>query len=213
MLLICKLNLKILTIASRKGGAGKSTCAAHLAMEAVNQGLKVLLIDLDPQKTLEDWFLKKQDRENPVLLVIEPKKLQEIKKLEEFDLCIIDTPGDTSYAALSGIKCSDLVLIPTKATAPDLGAIGRTISMVEENFKPFLFLITQALPRSKSTEQAIAVLNDFGPTSPIPLSSRIAFASAMGLGISAIDSKAQLEIRAVWQFIESYLFSNIRVAV
>ena len=44
---------KILTIANRKGGAGKSTCAAHLSLEAVKNGFKTILIDLDPQKTLE----------------------------------------------------------------------------------------------------------------------------------------------------------------
>ena len=55
---------KIITIANRKGGAGKSTCAAHFALEATNRGLKVILMDLDPQKTLEQWW-EKREEENP----------------------------------------------------------------------------------------------------------------------------------------------------
>ena len=39
---------KILTIANRKGGAGKSTCAAHFALASTHFGLKTILIDLDP---------------------------------------------------------------------------------------------------------------------------------------------------------------------
>ena len=66
---------KILTIANRKGGAGKSTCAAHIALEAVRNNLKTILIDLDPQKTLELWW-KKRDEENPYLTDTDPSKLE-----------------------------------------------------------------------------------------------------------------------------------------
>ena len=55
---------KILTIANRKGGAGKSTCAAHLSLIAARRGLKTILIDLDPQKTLETWWKKREEEKN-----------------------------------------------------------------------------------------------------------------------------------------------------
>ena len=38
--------MKVLTIANRKGGAGKSTCAAHIAVEAVKNNIKTILIDM-----------------------------------------------------------------------------------------------------------------------------------------------------------------------
>lgn len=40
--------MKIITIANRKGGTGKSTCAAHIALEAVKHKIKTIMIDLDP---------------------------------------------------------------------------------------------------------------------------------------------------------------------
>jgi len=44
-----------LTLLSQKGGAGKSTLALHLASEASKNGLRVLLMDLDPQGNLLAW--------------------------------------------------------------------------------------------------------------------------------------------------------------
>ena len=108
--------MKVLTVANRKGGAGKSTCAAHLALEAVNDGLKTILIDMDPQKTLEMWW-NKRDEENPYLIDTNANDLPnsiETLRQKSFDLCIIDTPGDASLNAISGIKVADLVVIPSK---------------------------------------------------------------------------------------------------
>ncbi len=202
--------MKVLTIANRKGGAGKSTCAAHLSLEAVNGGMKVILIDMDPQKTLETWWQKREE-ENPYLTESNSKELTVIvEKLREknFDLCIIDTPGDASLNAIAGIEVADLVLIPTKPTAPDLSAIGRTLAMMEEHNKKFFFTITQGIVNSKATLQAASVLSQFGSVAPSVISHRTSYASAMGKGDSAsqIDKKAEEEISLIWEFVRRQLF-------
>ncbi|CAO5681522.1 MAG: hypothetical protein HEEMFOPI_01520 [Holosporales bacterium] len=204
--------MKVLTIANRKGGAGKSTCAAHIAMEAAKSGLKIILIDMDPQKTLEMWW-GKRDEENPYLIdtnAVELERVVDGLKNNSFDLCIIDTPGDASQNAISGIKVADLILIPSKPTAPDLTAIGRTISMVEDNKKPFCFVITQGINRAKATLQAASVLSQFGSLAPSVISNRTSYASAMGTGSSAVysDKSAEEEISQVWTFIKNRLFAE-----
>jgi chromosome partitioning protein len=204
--------MKILTIANRKGGAGKSTCAAHMALEAVNNGLKTILIDMDPQKTLEAWWLKREE-ENPFLLETNATELYDaLANLAEksFDLCIIDTPGDASINAIAGIKVADLIIIPSKPTAPDLAAIGRTISMVEESKKKFVFIISQGIVRGKATLQAASVLSQFGAVAPAVISNRTSYANAMGQGNSAatFDKLAEEEIKQVWNFIKARLFEE-----
>lgn len=201
---------KILTIANRKGGAGKSTCAAHIALEAVKYNLKTILIDLDPQKTLEVWW-KKREEENPYLTEVDPLKLEEVIEnlnKHDFDLCIIDTPGDTSINATNGIKVADLVLIPSKPTSPDLTAIGRTISMVKSLEKSYIFLITQAVARTKLAVQGVSVLSEFGVVAPATIGNRISYVNAMNVGSSAAleDKLAAEELNAIWKFISSKLF-------
>ncbi len=204
--------MKILTIANRKGGAGKSTCAAHIAIEAVKNNYKTILIDLDPQKTLESWWQKREDQ-NPFLVDAIADNLNvTLAKLKDkaFDLCIIDTPGDASLNAIAGIKSADFILIPSKPTAPDLTAIGRTISMVEESKKKFLFVITQGIARSKASLQAASVLSQFGVVAPAIITNRTAYANAMGQGTSASfsDKLAAEELSLVWHFLKSQLFKE-----
>ena len=204
--------MKVLTIANRKGGAGKSTCAAHLAMESVKKGKKTILIDLDPQKTLETWW-EKREAEEPYLTEANSSNLKEkIEKLKEigFDLCIIDTPGDTSLNAMKGIQASDLVLVPSKATAPDLSAIGRTIATLKEEKKDYMFLLTQTVPNSKNSIQALSILSEFGPVAPCTIDNRVVYSNAMGGGFSATEDNklAAEEIGHIWKYIESKIFEK-----
>lgn len=203
--------MKVLTVANRKGGAGKSTCAAHLAVEAVKNNIRTILIDMDPQKTLEMWWQKRDD-ELPALVDASSENLPQVlaKLADSFDLCIIDTPGDASMNAIVSIKFADIVVIPSKPTAPDLTAIGRTISIVEDNKKPFVFIITQITIRTKTAIQAASVLSQFGPLAPSSISNRISYANAMGTGSSATfsDKIALEEISKVWDFIKSIIFSD-----
>ena len=201
--------MKVITVANRKGGAGKSTCAAHIAVEAVKNNIRTILIDMDPQKTLEMWWKKREDA-LPALVDATSDNLPNVlDKLEEsFDLCVIDTPGDASLNAVISIKEADLVVIPSKPTAPDLAAIGRTISLVEEHKKSFVFIITQITVRTKAAIQAASVLSKFGALAPSSISNRIAYATAMGTGLTAVntDKIAAEEISQVWNFIKNIIF-------
>src|SRR5262249_62171060 len=47
--------MNVITLASRKGGAGKSTLTAHLAACAQGAGHRCLIIDADPQGSLTLW--------------------------------------------------------------------------------------------------------------------------------------------------------------
>ena len=47
--------MKVISIQSQKGGAGKTTLAVHLASAAVARGLSVRVLDADEQKSALLW--------------------------------------------------------------------------------------------------------------------------------------------------------------
>lgn len=55
--------MKVLSLISTKGGAGKTTVAANLGGLLADAGLKVLLLDLDSQPTLSSYYALCKSRE------------------------------------------------------------------------------------------------------------------------------------------------------
>jgi len=55
--------LKIVSVFNNKGGVGKSTLSFHLAHALAEQGIKTLLVDLDPQSNLTLQCLASEDLE------------------------------------------------------------------------------------------------------------------------------------------------------
>ena len=54
--------MRVLALASQKGGSGKTTLSGHLAVEAQRSGAgPVVLIDIDPQGSLADWWNERED--------------------------------------------------------------------------------------------------------------------------------------------------------
>src|SRR3569623_879979 len=54
--------MRVLAMASQKGGSGKTTLSGHLAVQAQLAGAgPVVLIDIDPQGSLSDWWNARHD--------------------------------------------------------------------------------------------------------------------------------------------------------
>jgi chromosome partitioning protein len=53
---------KVITIAQQKGGAGKTTLAAHIAVALSQKGNRVAVIDIDPQGSLSYWHKIREER-------------------------------------------------------------------------------------------------------------------------------------------------------
>lgn len=174
--------MKTIVLASQKGGAGKTTLAAHLAVVAEQEGAgPAVLIDTNPQGSLSAWW-NAREADAPALastsLADLPAKLQALASAG-FKLAVIDTPPAITAAIRDVVRLADLVLIPTRPSPHDLRAVGSTVDIAQETGRPFAFAVTQAKPTARLTVQAVAALSVHGAVAPSIVHDRVDYAASM----------------------------------
>jgi len=114
--------MHVVALVNQKGGSGKSTLTACLAVAARETGERVFLIDMDPQKSLTKWGYWRLDKDLPVEAVSAAKLETALATLAQgnVSLVIIDTPATNSPAADAAMRCADLCLIPARPTIFDI---------------------------------------------------------------------------------------------
>src|SRR5271166_5786104 len=96
--------MRVVSFVTQKGGSGKSTTAASIAVAAFQQGRRVFMLELDRQGTLSDWADARQAGEGPEFERIDATALDKaLATLREAgcDLAVADTPGVDSPATLA----------------------------------------------------------------------------------------------------------------
>jgi chromosome partitioning protein len=134
----------IITIASFKGGVGKTTTAIHLCQyfATCKPKRKVVLADGDPNRTAIDWAESSQF-DLPFVVV------DASKDLPNYDLLIVDTPARTEPGDLADlIETSTIVVIPTKVDIFDVRATLALGYMLRPYPDKYRILLT-GLPRGK----------------------------------------------------------------
>jgi chromosome partitioning protein len=202
----------VISFVTQKGGSGKSTVAASVAVAALQQNRRVFLLELDRQGTLSDWTESRQSEAGPDFERIEAAALDKaLSALKEanYDLVVIDTPGIDSPATNATMRASDLCLIPCRPTATDLKGCLPTVQSLIRLGKPFAFVLTQCPPRSPRVDETRAGLGALGLIADPPIVSRADHQDAMaaGLGVTEFNSSgaAATEIRQLWNWIENKL--------
>lgn len=114
----------ILTIASQKGGAGKTTLARILAPTLARRGLRTACIDADPNRGLADWLGLYAGNGPAVTLRAEADE-RALARLptelaKDHDAVLLDTAGFGSRSMVVAIGAADGVLIPCQ---PDRGSV------------------------------------------------------------------------------------------
>jgi chromosome partitioning protein len=201
----------VLVLASTKGGAGKTTLSAHLAVEAERSGHgPVAIIDADPQASLARWWNARKS-ETPTFVSTTIKDLAaQIQTLKDsgYGLVVIDTPGADVSILRPIIRSANLVLVPSRPSPLDLGTLNATVEMIQSEKRPLMFVLNAVTPRTRISAQAVMALSEHGPVAAI-LHQRTDFASAMTDGRVAGEldptSKSQEEIAELWTKVITYL--------
>ncbi len=196
--------MKTLAIISRKGGAGKTTIALHLAVAAEARGLTTAILDLDPQASAALWG-DRREQPTPVVVPAQAPRLSSLlaqAKAQNARLVILDTAPHADDIASEAATHADLILIPCRPSALDLDAIGATIRLARVAEKPAVVVINAAPALGTETAEAVKAISQAGvEVCPVVLHQRKAFANRIQEGLTAIESdpqgKATSETRAL----------------
>jgi chromosome partitioning protein len=209
--------MKIITLVTQKGGSGKTTLAASLAVAGSEAGETVVALDLDPQGSLASWG-ESRAAETPVVDRVAPDHLAQLPVILDalskrgFTLAILDTAGIESTGGNLAMRAADLALIPARPSRLDLQATMPTVQalMRLEMRDRFAFVLNQAPPgrNSRATEAANG-LSLFGVLAEPTLAQRAdhqdALAAGQGVTEYAPDGKAAAEMRDLWNWISGRL--------
>lgn len=213
---------KVITIAQQKGGAGKTTLAAHLAVELARGGKRVAILDIDPQGSLTQWHNVREKRMGAgntglhFAALSGWKVATELSRLKnEFDYVIIDSPPHTEVDAKAAVRAADLVLIPVQPSPTDLWATKATLDLAAKENVPMRAVLNRLQPNTKMAKIAAGSL---GPERLLGahLGNRMLFASALLEGKTAGEASpnhaASQEVRAVAEAVEALFIPALKAA-
>ena len=199
-----KQRLRVVTLASTKGGAGKTTLASALAVRAADESRRVALLDLDPQESLASWWTRRGKVKNPKLFEVDATaEAIELLVSEGWQWVFIDTGPARIELIEPGIAVADLVLIPTRPSALDIEQAAITVELCETHGKPHAFVLNHAPAGTKLTKSSVQFLKQNGSiVIDAPITYRPACMAAVTVGKSGPEVEkngvARKEIDALW---------------
>jgi chromosome partitioning protein len=210
--------MRTIALLTQKGGAGRTTLAACLAVAAAHAGETVIALDLDPQASLLRWGKRRQTANAPNKVMIEPLEAERLPRLRAileglagvgFTIAIFDTAAADKAAAHFVTEAADLCLLPTRPTCLDVDATAATFRAVYLAKRRAAFVLNQCPPtyRSSRTSESAKGLTHLGVLAEPTLCARMDFQDAIeaGLGVTeyARGGRAAQEIEALWSWIRA----------
>lgn len=200
---------RVITIAQQKGGAGKTTLAAQLAIAWMRQGHKLALLDIDPQGSLAAWAELRRQRLGDAALGFTCAALAGWRAGEwverhvrDADIVIVDSPPHAELEAQIALRVANLVLMPLQPSPLDLWSTATTLRLARAENRPILAVLNRVPARSSLVESVTTELaRDGVKLATATLGSRVAFAQAMAQGRGVVEtapsSLAATEITAL----------------
>jgi len=196
---------KVITVAQQKGGAGKTTVVAHVAVALSQKGNRVAVVDIDPQGSLSYWHHIREQAlgEGYTGLAFTTvsgwRVASEISRLRKaVDYIVIDSPPHTETEARTAIRGADLVVIPVQPSPTDLWATRATLELARAERVPVKVVMNRV---SANSRLAATIAAELPELSEAMLGNRVLFASSLLEGRCATEldpgSMAAREVKAL----------------
>jgi chromosome partitioning protein len=171
--------LRVITLASTKGGTGKTTLSSALAVRAAQESKRVALLDLDPQESLASWWTRRGRTKNPKLFEVDATtEAVELLISEGWEWVFVDTAPAKIELIEPGIAVADFVLIPVRPSAFDIEQAAICVELCESHGKPHAFVLNHAQP-GKLTKSSVNSCGITGHGDRAPITIRQAYMAAV----------------------------------
>lgn len=212
--------MRTIAVVSQKGGSGKTTVCLTLAVGLARRGRRVLLADIDPQRSSLD-VLKMRRTPGPAHLASSAAKLfalQAAAEREGVDVLVVDTPAVLEDEVAQAVTRADLAIMVLRPTYLDLAAAVNTSRTIRQLNKPGLIVMNQAPvarggvepPAVKRTFEALKLLRL--PIAPCLLRTRAVHQTALERGCSAEELEPNTpgaqEAAALCGYVEALIFAD-----
>jgi chromosome partitioning protein len=185
--------MPVITIASPKGGSGKSTTSVILGTELAHAGAEVTLLDCDPNRSITLWAGRSPLPSRMAVLsdVSESEIVRTIKQQDsDGRIVIVDLEGVASRLVSRAISQADLVLTPMRATTLDATIGVRALALIAEEEEALgrsirhavVFTMTRAIKSKQHTAIEASLKGQGVDVIQPPLMERAAFSALFEFG-------------------------------
>jgi chromosome partitioning protein len=208
--------MKTILIANPKGGSGKTTLATNLAGYFASQGGRVLLVDLDRQRSASDW-LGRRPEFLPAIRgwnsQLDKKSMGETRP----DWLVVDSPAGMHGDKLTNaLKRAERVIVPVQPSAFDMEATRNFLEELraEKSVRKAKIEVAMIGMRVDARTRAAADLTSFLDEVGFPVLTLLRdaqiYVQAAGEGLSLFDMAPSRAVRDLeqWQPLLDWLESN-----
>lgn len=150
---------RVITIASLKGGTGKTTSAILLGVALTRQGQTVTVIDADPQGSATEWAQRAADDGTPLDFPVAVGNARTLaRNAPTTDVVIIDCPPGNPQIIDAAINAADHVVIPVRPSAIEVDRMWETLDLADGT--PATVLLTSVILSANATDALRTSLNE-----------------------------------------------------
>jgi len=217
----------VTVIANLKGGSGKSTIAFNLAVWLEQQGRTVVGYDLDPQCTLSDLAMLREEMECTPGIKVEPvRAIMKDQLLSHTNEEVLVDVGAANMAAMKeAMTAADRILIPVPPSQADVWATQRFLHIIGPDIEAakagrlmeMVAFVNRAdtnktIRETHETEAALKMLPGIDVVLPQRLYLRTGFRRSLSEGLAVFEAWPQSKAAGEFRSLAAALYPNLAEA-
>ncbi|MBS0240347.1 MAG: ParA family protein [Proteobacteria bacterium] len=202
--------MNVVGFLNSKGGVGKSTLCAAIAVRAARDSKRVCIVDLDPQESIAQWWERRGEPDNPTLFRGADRASDAVEslQLDGWDWVFLDGPPGSLIVTDDAIRESTFVVIPMRASALDILASQDAVRLCLDAGTPYAVVLNACKGGAKDkllNDARATLVAQRVPVAETAVTQRTPFVTAMTGGKTGAerDAAAAEEVDALWREIKA----------